>query len=178
MKVSRFAFLLMLVLFMTILSTSQALANTYVWIVLGPPSFPPSPGSTITTDLRVSSWNGAAGALDLVIRYDPTVIKNIGFSIPTNSSFSSNCYAYSPPDTPGQTKIACFQVANWKPQETPIILGTLTWKVIGQNGSATDLKIESPTVVASDWSPVEVLVYGQRITIAPFRIYLPALQKR
>jgi hypothetical protein len=176
MKAIRLFILLSLVLLITLASTGRALASTLVWIVIGPPLSQPYPGSTFSTDIKISSWNGAAGAIDLMIRYDPGVITPVNFTTPSNAYFSSNCSAYSNLNNPGQTRITCFQVTQQESQESPIILGTITWMVKGQKGSSTDIKIDPATVVASDWSSVEALVYGQKITISTYRLYLPLVR--
>jgi hypothetical protein len=147
--------------------TGQALARAYVWVVVSSPSSSPFPGSTFTTDLRVSSWNGTAAALDLTVHYDPAVLKIVDFSTPSDSEFYPNCFADSASYTSGQTRITCFQVTNWEVQDPSVSFGTLTWEVVGAACLVTDVVIEPASLVDARWRPVEVMSYGQRIAVGP-----------
>jgi hypothetical protein len=167
MKTVRLAMALLSAVCMVLIPAAESRASTYVWIVMSEPSSQPVSGSTFTTELKVSSWNGAPGALDLVLHYDPAVVSMVDFSTPPDSEFYPNCYAYPRPQRPDQTGIACFQVTDWEYQESPMVFGILTWQVVGAAGSATEVTIEPTTVVASDWSQVEVVTYGQHIVVGP-----------
>jgi hypothetical protein len=156
---------------------NQAAASAHMWVTMGPPSSQPTPGSTFTTDLRISSWNGTVAALDLTVDYDPAVIKIIDFSTPSGSEFYSNCFTDPLSFTTGQTKIACFQTTNWESHDVPVSFGTLTWKVVGAVGSVTDIVIKPIMVVDARWSPVEVLAYGQHIALTVNKWYLPLISR-
>jgi len=175
MTIFRLVVALSIVVSLAVVLTDQALASTHVWIVMSLPSSPPFPGSTFTTDLKISSWNGAAAALDLTVHYDPAVLKIVDFSTPSVSEFYPDCFADSASYTSGQTRIACFQVTNWEAQDPPVSFGTLTWQVVGAACSATDVVIEPISLVDARWRPVEVIAYGQRIVIATCRVYLPLI---
>jgi hypothetical protein len=157
---------LLMVAFLMMVLVDRAEASAHMWISMDPPSSIPIPGSTFTTNLRISSWNGTLAALDLTVSYDPAVIKISGFSTPSDSEFYPNCFADSASFASGQTRIACFQVANWETQTTPATFGTLTWEVVGTLGSTTDVTIAPKTVVDANWNPVEVLAYGLHIATA------------
>jgi hypothetical protein len=173
----RFITVPLIVAFLMMAFVDQAVASAHVWVTMDPPSSLPAPGSTFTTDLRISSWNGTVAALDLTVGYDPAVIKIIDFSTPSDSEFYPNCFTDSVSFTSGQARIACFQATNWEAQDTPVSLGTLTWKVVGAAGSATDIVVEPIMVVDARWSPVEVLAYGQHIAITANKVYLPLISR-
>lgn len=158
MTVFSLARVLLIVVLIVIMLTGQSLASTRIWIAMGPLSSHPFPGSTFTTDLRISSWNGTVGALDLIIRYDPTVLHIVDVLTPPDSPFYPDCFADQNSYTSGETRIACFQVTDWEAWETPMSFGTLTWEVVGAANSVTDIIVESIRVVDARWSRVEVMV--------------------
>jgi len=168
------AFLIALAMIPMLASSSQA--STQVWVTIGLPSSQANTGSTFTTDLNISSWNGAVGALDLTIRYNPSVLHILDFSTPSDSPFYSNSVIDSDSYTSGETHIAGFQTRDSEAWETPITLGVLTWKVVGEPGSTTDITIEVRSIVDVDWKPVEVLAYGQQISVLdeqiPFNVWV------
>jgi hypothetical protein len=163
---------LAMVVLIALVLTDPVLASTHVWIAVGPPSTLPLPGSTFTTDLNISSWDGAAGALDLTVHYDPSVVEIVDFSTNPDSEFHPNCFADSASFDSGETRIACFQVTNWETLENPVAFSTLTWKAVGAVGSSTDISIEPTAVVAAEWDSVEVFAYGQHIVVLR-AVYLP-----
>lgn len=138
-------------------------ATTHVWITIGPPSSPPTPGSTFTTYLNVSTWDGTIGALDVAVHYDPNVLHIIDFSTPSDSPFYPNCFADTDSFASGKTRIVGFQVTSWETWVTPVPIGIITWQVVDTPSSETDITIEPISVVGINWSPVEVLTYGQHI---------------
>ena len=164
-RIFRVAMGLLVVFALTTMLMSPAQASACVWITLDPPCTTPVPGSVFTTDLKASSWQGVAGALDFTIHYDPTVLHIIDFSVPSDSPFYPNLAINSDSYASGETRIAGFQVRDSEPWEIPITIGILTWQVVGAPGLATDVTIEVTSVVAADWSPIEVLTYGQHIAI-------------
>ena len=150
---------------LVVMLASSSQAATHVWVTIGPPSSATTTGSTFTTNLTISTWNGAVGALDLTIHYDPSVLHIVDFSTPSDSPFYTNLVVDSDSFTSGETRIAGFQTRDSESWETPITLGVLTWEVAGKPGSTTDITIELASVVDVDWNPVEVLAYGQQISI-------------
>jgi len=168
----RLIVVLFVVVLLTVVLTDQALANTYVWIIMDPPPSRLVPGSTFTTDLRMSSWNGAVAALDLTVRYDPDVLKILDFSTPSESEFYPNCFADSASYASGQTRIACFQVTTWEAQDTLVSFGTIVWEVVGTANSANDVTIEPIAVVDAGWNPVEVSACTV-VAADKYDIYLP-----
>ena len=151
-----------LVLLMVLACPSQA--TTHVWITIDTPSSQPTSGSTFTTYLNVSTWNGVVGALDVTVRYDPAVLHIINFSTPSDSPFYPNSFADTNSFTSGKTKIAGFQVTDREMWETPVPLGIITWQVVGTD-SEIDITIEPNLVVDVNWGRVEVMTYGQHISI-------------
>ena len=154
-----------LVLLMVLACPSQA--TTHVWITINPPSSQPTPSSTFTTYLNVSTWNGVVGALDVTVCYDPAVLHIINFSTPSDSPFYPNCFADTDSFTSGKTKIAGFQVTDREMWKTPVPLGIITWQVVGTGSetSETDITIKPNSVVDANWSRVKVMTYGQHISI-------------
>ena len=157
------AFLIGLALMMVLATPSWA--SSQVWITIDPPSSSPTPGSTFTTVVSISSWGGVVGALDLDICYDPSALHITDFSTPSDSPFYANIVIDTDSYTSGRTRIAGFQVRDQEMWETPISLGSVTWEVVGSPGTVTDVTIEPEAVVDNRWSPVEVLTYGQRISV-------------
>lgn len=157
---------------LVVMLASPSQAATHVWVTIGPPSSAATTGSTFTTDLSISSWNGAVGALDLTINYDSSVLHIVDFSTPSDSPFYTNLTVDSVSYTSGETRIAGFQTRDSEAWEIPITLGVLTWEVVGTPGTTTNITIELASVVDVDWNPVEVLAYGQQISIPAESILL------
>lgn len=155
-----------------VMLASPSQAATHVWVTIGPPSSAATTGATFTTNLTISSWNGVVGALDLTIHYDPSVLHIVDFSTPSDSPFYTNLAVDSDSYTSGETRIAGFQTRDSEAWEIPITLGVLAWEVVGMPGTTTNITIELASVVDVDWNPVEVLAYGQQISIPAESILL------
>jgi len=152
---------------LALVSVCPVQASANVWITLNPPSPLPTPSSYFSTTISASSWNGVAGAIDIVIHYDPSVIHVAHFSVGEDSPFYGNLAIDTESYSTGSTAIAGFQLTDQEAWETPVSLGTITWLVVGESGTATEVTIEARSVVDGNWGPVEVMAYGQRISISP-----------
>jgi len=175
MMVSRLRKALLVAITVAFLFGDRALASSHIWITIGPPNPSVIPNAIFKTNLVVSSWNGNMGAFDLLIRYDPSVVRIVDFSTSVDSEFHMNCSVDSASFNSGKTRIACFQVMNRVVQDRSKVVGVLTWKVIGVLGSETDISIEPSLVVDANWRSVEVLTYGQHLTVEMPRIYMPLI---
>lgn len=142
--------------------------------VVGAPSSRPLPGSSFTTDLVISSWNGVIGALGVTVCYDPDILHLTAFSPSSDSPFYPDCFAEQSSSSGGM-RIVCFQTKDWEAWETPLSLGTLTWEVMDSPISETQVKIQVTAIVDVTWQPVEVMTYGRRIVIATETLFLPLI---
>ena len=153
------------VMILMLLMPVPSQATTISWITIDPPSSTPIPGSTFSTDINISSWNGVIGSFDLNISYDSTVLHIINFTVSPDSPFYSRYSVDQNSFTSGETQIVAFQVTNLESWTSPVSLGNITWKVVGKTGSMTNVTIKPNEVVESNWNSVEVLTYGQQIII-------------
>lgn len=175
MNIPRLAKTLPVAALLGVLLVGKSLASTHVWIAIGDPCSRPFAGSSFSTDLIISSWNGAVGALDVTVYYDPDVLHLITFSPSSDSPFHPNCFARQSSNSSGEVRIVCFQTEDRETWETPLSLGTLAWEVVDSAISETQVKIQATVIVHVNWQPVEVMTYGQRIVIATETLYLPLI---
>jgi hypothetical protein len=147
----------------TITLVSQSSAATNVWIVVGVPTPRPVLGDTFSTTLGISAWNGRPGAVDFTIRNDPKVLRLMSASLVQDSSFFPNTYLNTTFSATGRTRIVCFQADSTRRFDTLVILGNMTWKVVGVGDSTTDINVDVADVVEIKRSPVEVFAFGQHI---------------
>lgn len=165
MRIRHVYLLVMTITAILFLSTSTAWAATHVWLTVGAPSETPKENSTFSTDLVISSWNGAVGALDLCIKYDPSVLKLSSCSVPDSSPFDAKSYVISISNSTGVARIACIQVSEQSAWSESVAFAKLDWQVLGKTGIMTDIALEPMAVVDISWKPVEVYLYGQSISI-------------
>src|SRR5512143_1935271 len=129
---------MLLLAFIAATAAQNLSAATQVWFTVEKPNSAAYNGAVITTDLKISAVNGVVGALDLVLRYNPSGLKLLEFTAAPDAGFGSNCFVQPINAAPGQTRIACFQTSEPTPSDNPRTLGTLRWRVTGSDGSTAD----------------------------------------
>jgi len=155
------------------LFAQSALASTIVWIGLGRSTSQPVAGTTFATDLQVSSWNGAVGAVDLVVEYDPSVLRIVNFSTSADSPFHQNSFADTSSFESGRTRISGFQSTVFDSMTTIQKFGTIGWRIVGEVEGLrqTDITVHTDSVVDARWNPVEVHeIYGQHVAVFQFTL--------
>lgn len=163
----RFAAVLIASLAALVTSTGNLAAATQVWFVLERPFPSVYQGAVFSTELKVSNTNGIIGAIDVVVRYNPSVLRLVEF-VPTVSSsgFDSDCFAQAA-GVSGETRLVCFQTSDDTPPGNPRALGTIRWEVVGATGASAKVSIEPRTVSDTQLNSVEVMSFGQELTVLP-----------
>lgn len=143
-------------------------SKSHVWLAVDVPSPKPELGTKFVTNILVSSWNGAPGALDFTIEHDPQVLRMLSITLDEDSPFFENCFVDSSQSENGLTRFVCFQSNNDISWEKLYRIGHFNWQVLAVKDSTTDISLGAQDVVEIDRSPVEFFTFGQRI-----RFYSP-----
>lgn len=159
------SFVLLMMLAVLIIPAPCIAAGIKIWVTLDNPPAPPSTGEAFTTDLRVSTWNGAVGALDVSVHFDPKMLSFQGFTEDTDSRFSGNCYVDATRLKKGQVRIVCYTTLQENEADVATI-GTLQWQATGKAGSITDITLTVNDTVSTVWDAVDSETYGIQVTVA------------
>lgn len=166
MRMLRAAIIIMLLGIISVMSPRAVSANANTWITVDPPSSPVQPSSRFSTQVSMTSWNGVVGAIDINICYDPAVIHIVDFTVPQESPFFSNLEINRDSYSSGKTRIAGIQTRDNEAWAKPVAVCILTWETNDIADTTTDITIEVTSVVDVKWGPIDVMTYGQTISIA------------
>jgi len=141
-------------------------ADSHVWIYIDIPDKKPVEGSVFTTDVKIASWRGAPGALDLIIHYNPKALELIDFSISEETAITANYYIDSTTKM-DEWRLAYFQLENDQDIDSIQTICSLSWLLIDASFSSTDIDLEVKELVEFSWNLVEVYAFGQHIEFFP-----------
>jgi hypothetical protein len=166
MNILRPIFNILVIFSLIVIPAIQSNAMDFVSFEIGQPSAQPQPGSVFNTELKITSFGAAPGAISFDILYDSTVIRMINFIPNPSSEFNNNCFFNMDISNAGKIPVAGFQNISSEEWTTPKLVGTISWQVIGPGGSKTDIKIDPQYVIDYNWNPLEVASTGPHVVIS------------
>lgn len=141
----------------TILGFTPTVLAGSLWLIADGPHTAPQSGAFFETELQFSSWDYTIGAFEIVVNYDPTVIRIINVTAPALSGFADNTFANETSYESGSTSIASFQIDSTEQQDTPVAFVIIQWEAIGVAGSSSSIEIEAIKLVDPFWRSPDVI---------------------
>ena len=156
--------IVMKLLFVLIITSSAASQSYYVTFNISSSSSMPEVGDIFTTTLQFTTHGAVLGSYDIRANYDPTLLKIIQVTVPTESEFHDNTFVDQNSFTSGSTAIGAFQTENTSVRDTPTDFAQIQWEVLSPPTSRDAIMLDPITVIDANWRPINVYHTGVTLT--------------